>query len=57
MKCDIIPPSLSRKEVSDMVSGPRYTGRDENRNSDLQGGTVIGDVKLKPSKIAEWHIT
>ena len=21
--------------VSDMVSGPRYTGRDENRNSDL----------------------
>ena len=56
-KYDIMSPSLSRKEVSDMVSGPRYTGRDENRKSDLQEGAVIEDAKLKPSTRAEWHNT
>jgi len=56
-KYGIMYPSLSRKEVSDMVSGPRYTGRDENRKSDLREGAVIEDAKLKPSTRAEWHNT
>ena len=37
----ILHPSLSRKEVSDMVSGPRYTGRDEK--SELGPATGHGD--------------
>ncbi len=37
----ILRPSLSREEVSDMVSGPRHTGRDEK--SELGPATGHGD--------------
>ena len=44
-------PSLSRKEVSDMVSGPRYTGRDEKSELGLVRGH--GDPRCETQTFEE----
>ena len=44
-------PSLSKKEDSDMVSGPRYTGRDEKSELGLARGR--GDRRCEIQTVEE----